>query len=324
MPRLLPVVLLAALAASLPAAPAEARDPKLTVSAAKLRAALKCDREVTRKARVPLLFVTGTGTTALEGFNLVEPALKKLGRPLCTVDFPDYTTADIQVSAQYLVDAIRRVHRAAGRPIAIYGISQGGLLPRWALTFWPSLRPKVADVVAVAGTMHGTTMRSLGGATCASAYGGCPPAIWQQFSNSNLIRALDRQRDESPGRTSWTTVRTIDDDVVQPQVGPRAASSLKGATNIAIQGVCPGRVRLHLDSYADSVALAALEDAITHKGGARTSRFPKDVCARNYGPGLGDAALEIVREFAPVLITSRRPLLPHVLSEPPVRSYARR
>jgi triacylglycerol lipase len=51
-----------------------------------------------------------------------------------------------------VVNGIRVMRRRAGRRIGVYGISQGALMPRWALTYWPRLRRQVADVVAVAGT----------------------------------------------------------------------------------------------------------------------------------------------------------------------------
>ena len=126
----------------------------------------------------------------------------------------------------------------AGRKIAIFGISQGGLLPRFALTYWPSLRPMVSDVLAAAGTQHGTTV----GAGSCSAASPCPPAYWQQAAGSNLLRALNRQRFEAPGPTAWTTVRSTTDETVQPTTGPHPTSALKGAANLVIQAVCPGRV----------------------------------------------------------------------------------
>jgi hypothetical protein len=52
-------------------------------------------------------------------------------------ELPGLHTADIQVSVQYLVNGIRSMARRAAQPIAIIGISQGGLLPRFALTYWP-------------------------------------------------------------------------------------------------------------------------------------------------------------------------------------------
>ena len=318
--RLLPALALLALLAV--AAPADA-DPKLTVSKRTLDRAVKCDRAITKRTAAPLIFSTGTGTTSQEGLDLVDPALQRLKRPVCRVEYPAFTTADIQVSAQYLVHAIRTLHKRSGRKVAIYGISQGGLIPRWALTFWPGARRQVSDVVAVAATMHGTTVRRLGGVSCGGEYGGCPPAVWQQFHTSNLIRTLDARPDESPGPTHWTTVRTLTDETVQPQDGPRPASTLEGASNISIQDVCPGRIRGHLDSYADSVALAALRDAITHRGPARRSRLPKTVCSRQYGAPLQEATLRLVLELGPVLIISRAPLLPKLFGEPALRSYAR-
>ena len=60
---------------------------------------------------------------------------ERYGHPVCYVDFPDFTTADIQVSVQYLVYGLRREFRMAGCKVAVFGISQGGLLPRFALTY---------------------------------------------------------------------------------------------------------------------------------------------------------------------------------------------
>ena len=87
-----------------------------------------------------------------------KPAFDLYGAPACWVNFPNFTTTDIQVSVQYLVYGLREMHRRAGRKLAVFGISQGGLMPRVALTYWPSLRTKVGDVVAIAGTQHGTTV----------------------------------------------------------------------------------------------------------------------------------------------------------------------
>ena len=38
----------------------------------------------------------------------------------CWVNFPHFTTADIQVSAQYLVYGLREMHRRAGRKLVVY------------------------------------------------------------------------------------------------------------------------------------------------------------------------------------------------------------
>ena len=113
---------------------------------------------------------------------------------------------------------------------------------------------QVSDVVAVAGTQHGTTADLLVGSCQTSA--GCPPAVWQQAFDSNLLKWVNRRADETPGPTAWTTVRTEADEVVTPQEALYPTSTLRGATNISIQQVCPGRRTSHIGSAYDSVSFA--------------------------------------------------------------------
>lgn len=303
------------------AAPALAADPPLTVPKAKLDAALHCHGKLQGARRQPIMLVTGTGATGDEAYAIGKGAFDAYRHPVCTVDYPNFTTADVQVSVQYLVNGIRSMQRRAGRPIAIIGISQGGLLPRFALTYWPSLRAQVTDVVAAAGTQHGTTL--YGAAACAAS--GCAPALWQQAAGSKLLAALNAQPDETPGPTSWTTVRSTTDETVQPQTGPHPTSALEGATNIAIQSVCPGRQVSHIGTILDSVTFAALTDAVAHDGAARVARLPKDVCAHPYAPGLDVAGTNAILGASGNLTTPRLvSQVPRVAAEPAVRAYVRR
>jgi hypothetical protein len=52
--------------------------------------------------------VTGTGATGEQTYAVGKGAFDELGHPVCDVNFPDDETADIQISVQYLVYAIRR------------------------------------------------------------------------------------------------------------------------------------------------------------------------------------------------------------------------
>jgi len=302
------------------AGPAAAREPRLTVPQAKLAAGLVCPQDIRGAKRQPLLLVTGTGVTGDEAYAIGKGALLRAGHPICYVNFPDRTTADIQVSVQYLVSGIRTMRRRAGRTIAIYGISQGGLLPRWALTYWPSLRPMVSDVIAGAGTQHGTTVTSL--AACRRV--GCAPAGWQQAAGSNLLKALNAEPDETPGPTAWTTVRSLTDEVAQPQGGRHPTSALRGATNVLIQAVCPGRRTTHVGVALDAVNYAAIVDAIDHRGPAKVSRFPRGICAHPYAPGLDEAATTALLAGVGSFISGGERTLPKVRREPAVQAYAKR
>jgi hypothetical protein len=318
----------AALGTSMAAAK-PAREPRIDVPAAKLRASLHCQKAVKRAKRTPVLLVTGTGVNGSEAWpDGLQLSLTKAKRPSCYVDFPENTTGDIQVAAEYLVYAIRATERKAGRKIAVFGVSQGGLLPRWALTYWPSTRALVTDVVAVAGTQHGTTV--FGGLLTTCQATGCAftAAAWQQASGSKLVEAIARYPDESPGKLGWTTVRSLTDEIVTPTDGPNPTSALRGASNIVIQGVCPGRMVSHIQTGVDSVSYAVLIDAIRHRGPARAKRLPKGVCRHPFAPGLDDVAARAGIQHLYDLATPRTlqgtdggHTLP---AEPPVRAYALR
>jgi triacylglycerol lipase len=319
---------IAGLACLLLAPPAGAKDPPLKTSTAKLNAALHCQASVRDADREPVLLIHGTGGGGREEW--VAPvdfrkSVNDAGYPVCYVELPDKALTDVQTSAEYVVNAIRRVRKIGGRPIALYGHSQGGLQARWALTYWPSLRRKVADAVSIAGTQHGTN--GAAGAALLNSLcqpsAGCPPAFWQQAIGSNLEQALNNGRDETPGPTAWTTVRTTDDDVVQPQAGPHPTSALRGASNILIQKVCPGRATNHIQAAYDSVSFAALIDALRHKGAARPSRFSGKVCSHPYARGLSAPIVDAFEAAALPTIVARVLAYPPAKGEPPVRSYAK-
>jgi triacylglycerol lipase len=313
------VAALCALAA-LPAA-ASAKEPRLTVGRAALDAAITCHGQVGRGRPQPIVFAPGTGSDGSQVWALGQGAFEAIGRPLCTVSFPDRTTADVQVSVQYLVHAIRVLSRRAGRPVAVAGVSQGGLLARFALTSWPSLRSRVSDVVTAAATHHGALGTAAGAAACLQT--GCPPAVWQQGRRSRFLAALNDGRDETPGPTAWTTVRSATDEVVRPQTGPSPTSSLAGATNLLIQRVCPGRATSHIGTAVDSVTIAALADAVRHRGPARAGRLPGAVCAHPYGTGLDEARTSLFLSVASRLLQQGAATVPLVRAEPRVRAWVR-
>jgi hypothetical protein len=310
---------------ALGASAASASGPRLTVPQSDLAAALKCPIDPTNASTTPLMFVTGTGASGDQGYLIGQDAFKAYGHPVCYVNFPDFTTADIQVSVQYLVYGLRAEFALARRKVAVIGISQGGLLPRFALTYWPDLRRKVSDVLAAAGPQHGTTV----GLGSCSASSPCPPADWQQGAGSNLLRALNSQPDETPGNVSYTTVRSLTDETVQPQSGKHPSSALRGASNIVIQSVCPGRTTSHIGTILDSVTFAAFVDAVAHggrgkRGAARVSRFPPDVCSHPYATGLDEALTTLFLNLAGGVVGGNQSMVPKVPAEPPVRKVFKR
>src|SRR6476660_9459368 len=75
---------------------------------------------------------------------------------------------------------------AKARKVQIIGYSQGGMVPRWALRFWPDTRPLVDDDIGLDASNHGTIT-----AEGSCLLNGCAPAVWQQRNTSAFISALN-------------------------------------------------------------------------------------------------------------------------------------
>ncbi|HEY2436409.1 MAG TPA: alpha/beta fold hydrolase, partial [Solirubrobacteraceae bacterium] len=213
-------------------APIDRPGPPLSVPTAKLQSALSCSAGVNGATREPVLLVPGTTLNPHSDFSYGwEPALRARGWPYCTVDLPGNGMGDIQIAGEYVVYAIRAMHATSGQRVQIVGHSQGGMVPRWALRFWPDTRPMVDDVVGLSPSNHGTLDANV---VCLLT---CAPSIWQQRTNSPFIAALNSIQETFPG-ISYTDIYTDSDEVVVPNFGPAASSSRHGGggeiTNVPI------------------------------------------------------------------------------------------
>ncbi|HEX6493151.1 MAG TPA: lipase, partial [Candidatus Dormibacteraeota bacterium] len=141
--RRVPTVLaaLAVCSALLQPGPARAAvGPTLSVSESTLASSLKCPATY-KGAHNPLLLVHGTAGTpdATWSWNYVK-TLSGMGYDVCTVALSDFARADIQVSAEHVVYAIRTMAADSHRKVDVMGFSQGPLEPRWAVKYWPDVQ----------------------------------------------------------------------------------------------------------------------------------------------------------------------------------------
>jgi pimeloyl-ACP methyl ester carboxylesterase len=322
-------VALALAVSAAPAAPAASRyappnapGPKLDVPHRRLAKALRCEGHLAKAGRETVLLIPGTTLNPHVEYSWNwKPALRKLHWPFCSVRLPGNAMGDIQTAAEYVVNAIRVIHRRSGRRVEILGHSQGGMIGRWALRFWPGTRPKVDDLVGLAPSNHGTedTIPACAGPD------GCAPAFWQQDARAKFIAALNSVRETFHG-VSYTSVYTHDDEVVTPNVDDTGSSSLHGGggkiTNVALQDVCPSDTSEHLNiGTADPVAYALAIDAFTHPGAAKPSRIATAVCSQQYMPGVDPSTVASDYAAEGSFITKVIASYPRVPSEPPLRCY---
>ncbi|WP_205699071.1 hypothetical protein [Conexibacter sp. SYSU D00693] len=315
---------LAAVATGLTGAAAAQAATEPSVTAEQAQRLLRCTDDVHGATRDPVLLIPGTTVDTRQDFSFSwEPALRAAGRPYCTYDPPASGMADIQVSGEYVVRQLHRIHALSGRKVDVVGHSQGGMVTRWALRFFPDTRALVDDVIGLAPSNHGTVVaRPLCGLP-----GGCAPSIWQQRDDSRFMRALNSEAETWAG-IDYTVVYSHTDEVVVPNADARTGSSALRTgegriTNVAIQELCPLDLNEHLLlGVLDHVAYSLAIDALDHDGPADPSRVSRGVCRSTTMPSVDRplgalSTLDSAAFLAKTLLTARR-----VGAEPALKDYA--
>lgn len=300
-------------------APLDRPGPALSVPRSDLLGSLSCSGGLRRARLTPVLLVPGTNVTPQEFSWNYARAFRVQGRPFCTVELPVQSTGDVQIAGEYVVHAIRFMSRAAGRPIDVAGHSQGGMVPRWALRFWPDTRRMVDDLVGFAPSNHGTVLSQF---TCTT---GCPDAHRQQAAGSRFLDALN-SRTETHSGIDYTVVYTRYDQVVIPNQDDTGSSSLRGGSgrvaNVATQEVCPSSTADHLSiGTYDPVAYALALDAFDNEGPAEPARIPLSTCAQALHPGVDPATF--ATDYAETLriLAGAYSVAESTQQEPPLKPY---
>ena len=315
-------ILTLGLVAVLPATPSgAAAGPPLDVPPAQLAASLLCHGNLATSAVGPVLLIPGTTVNPDVNFDWnYEPAFTDAGIAWCAVTLPNHGMSDIQIGAEYIVSALRTMSAAAGHAVDVVGYSQGGMISRWALKYWPDTRADVTDVVGIDPSNHGTLDAD---ALCLVA---CAASIWQQQDHSHFLAALNAGQETYAG-IDYTQVYSLEDEVVVPNFGPAASSALHtgpgNISNIAVQSICPLDVADHITmGTTDPVGFAVVMDALTHPGPAVASRISRSVCSTLLMPAINPLTLlpnelRLATQVATSLATA--PLLLH---EPALQPYA--
>lgn len=314
-----------------------ANEPALETSQEALDANLHCT-DFTHPDKPAVLLVHGTFTAGQEQYewNYI-PLLSARGYDVCAVTYPDRGLGDQQISAEYVVNALRRMHARTGRKVAMIGHSQGATMPRWALKWWPSAREAVADFVMQAGPNHGTLIASPATLEQQLGLGALPvgllPAAFYQFPpDSEFINVLNAG-DETPGDIDYTNLYTLTDELVEPATPvPTAALDWQQnnphVANVLIQDLCPVQIVDHVTiGTVDAVAYALTLDAIEHPGPADPQRAGGTALCTNIpiiaDPVLATAGVPALLTILQSDVAAGAPDLHLTDSEPPLKPYAR-
>ena len=309
-------LLVAALGLVAPAQAATA-GPTFTVPAASLNAALTCTGDL-RTGPAPILFLHGTGANSKVNWSWTwNKAMASAGRAYCNLDSPAGATGDIQIAGEYVANAIRVMHGKAGRKISMVGHSQGGMVGRWALKYWPDTRAMVDDYVSLSPSNFGAV-----GASASCAKRGCPAANWQQAPGSKFLSALNAGSQTWPG-ISYTEIVTNYDETVRPPAKSSYLPPGPNVTNVSVQSLCPLEIVEHLGMAYDNAAWLIGNDALTHPGPAKLSRVSRSTCLIPWMPSVNPVSLALGVVSALTESAKISAAAVNLKAEPALRSYAR-
>jgi hypothetical protein len=274
----------------------------------------------------------GTGTTGVQSFA------SNIGKLLSTTSFadpvylnvPNNLLDDAQSNAEYVAYALQYLHAMTRKKPAIVTWSQGSLDAQWAFKYWPSIPKIVTDHIAISPDYHGTVIAY---ALCPSFATGndvaCTPSVIQQRYDSNFIAKL-RSNGGDSAYVPTTTVYSITDQIVQPQVGTAASGYIRdarkvGVSNTELQGAClaqpAGLVYTHEGVLINPVAYALVVDALLHEGPGNFARVARH-CGEIVAAGLSLFDVLQAESLIPLAVLNIAAYEPKVTAEPALRAYA--
>lgn len=188
----------------------------------------------------PVLLVPGYGGNA-GALGALAGRIAGTGRAVEVLELPDGGTGDLAAQVRVLDAAVDEALAAGAPSVDVVGYSAGGVVTG----LWVAREDgaaKARRVVTLGSPLNGTSLAGAGLATVPDA---CPAACRQIAPGSAELAELSAARVGT--LLPWLSVWTTGDETVTP---PETAR-LPGATNLAVQDVCPGAVVGHGDLPTD-------------------------------------------------------------------------
>ncbi|MFF5172167.1 lipase family alpha/beta hydrolase [Micromonospora sp. NPDC000089] len=192
-------------------------------------------------------------------YEPIAARLRADGYRTSIYQLPNLGFGDIRESARALSSYLDGVRAATGATkVDLVTHSEGGLVSRYYLKLLGGA-DKVDHYVSLGTPQQGTYVANIinfvGLGSCAGIV-----ACQQMSIGSSLLADLNAG-DDTPGAVRWTTVRTLQDELVRPTGNATLAD---GATNVLIQAYCPLRVVGHLGLVLDGTTYTVVRQALTN------------------------------------------------------------
>ncbi|MFC3500368.1 lipase family alpha/beta hydrolase [Micromonospora krabiensis] len=211
---------------------------------------------VSTAAARTVIVVGGLSGVAI-AYEPLAARLRADGFRVYVYQLPGLGLGDIPTSARAFAGYVAQVRAATGATtVDLVAHSEGGLVSRYYLKRLGGT-PAVARYVSLGTPQYGTyvanILQFLGLGSCAGVV-----ACQQMTIGSAFLGDLN-DGDDTPGSVRYTTVRTVQDELVRPT---QNATLADGATNVLIQSYCPLRVVGHLGLVLDGTTYTVIRGAL--------------------------------------------------------------
>lgn len=206
--------------------------------------------------RNPVVVVTGLSGIAAD-YEPFADRLRYDGYRVYIFQLPNLGFGDIRDSASALAGYVGQVEAATGSSrVDLIGHSEGGLVSRYFLKFLGGTGT-VDRYISLGTPQYGTYVANI---TAFLGLGNCIGIIaCQQMTIGSDFLATLNAGDDAPGAVRYTTVRTLQDELVRPVDN---AELFGGATNVLVQALCPLRVVGHVGLILDGTTYTIVRSAL--------------------------------------------------------------
>ncbi|MFG1654646.1 esterase/lipase family protein [Micromonospora sp. NPDC049275] len=204
----------------------------------------------------PVIVVGGLSGVAV-AYEPIAARLRADGYRTFIYQLPGLGLGDIPASARAFAGYVAQVRASTGAAtVDLVAHSEGGLVSRYYLKRLGGTA-SIGRYVSLGTPQYGTYVANivafLGLGSCAGIV-----ACQQMTIGSGFLADLNAG-DDTPGSVRYTTIRTLQDELVRP-TGNAAVND--GATNVLIQAYCPLRVVGHLGLVLDGTAYTIVRGAL--------------------------------------------------------------
>ncbi|MEU7845583.1 alpha/beta fold hydrolase [Micromonospora sp. NPDC049114] len=204
----------------------------------------------------PVIVVGGLSGVAV-AYEPIAARLRADGYRTFIYQLPGLGLGDIPASARAFAGFVEQVRASTGAAtVDLVAHSEGGLVSRYYLKRLGGTA-SVGRYVSLGTPQYGTYVANI---VAFLGLGSCAGVVaCQQMTIGSAFLADLNAGDDTPGSVRYTTVRTLQDELVRP-TGNAAVND--GATNVLIQAYCPLRVVGHLGLVLDGTAYTIVRGAL--------------------------------------------------------------